>query len=72
MTGDEVSPANVRTEVERIRTLTGDPEVAHGAEDAVWVAVLEAIRDATSDPWARLLAKEALETLSIDFERWSA
>ena len=68
-----MSPAKVRAEVERIRSLADDdPESAHSAEDAAWCAVLEAIRDTTDDPWAKLLAKEVLETLHIDFERWHA
>lgn len=66
----ELSPAKVRGEVERIRGLAHDPETAHGAEDALWRTVLEVIRDTPGDSWMRMLAKEALETRSINFERW--
>ena len=49
----------------------GDHERAHELEDDLHQAVLQAIADGTAkDP--ENMAKAALESLNLDFERWYA
>ena len=51
-------------------TRKGDNEEAHCREDGLWVDVLTAI--AAGAPDAAELAKAALETDALTFERWYA
>lgn len=66
MTLDEI-----RAEVERIRGVANDYEVAHGWEDDLHQSVLAAIRDGTCEapPAAAMIA---LTTRDIDFARYCA
>lgn len=62
---------DVREQLDRIRQISGDPEAAHSAEDAMRENVLLAIAHGrTDDPAA--LATEALRSGAIDFPRWTA
>lgn len=66
MTIDEI-----RERVEIIRGLSDDPERAHGVEDELHQAVLDAIaKGLCVDPAA--CAAEALKTLELAFPRWYA
>ena len=60
----------VREAVARINGIRHDDEVAHGHEDVLYVAVLQAIAGGAPD--AAALAAEALRTQEIDFARWCA
>jgi hypothetical protein len=61
----------VTDEVERIREIADDDEVAHNKEDALHQKVLKAIAAAEcADPAA--CAAAALRTLEIEFSRWCA
>lgn len=63
----------VAAEVERIRGMAGEPEAAHGAEDALYRRVLEAIArvEVFGDEAVRC-AQYALFTSQLDFPRWCA
>jgi hypothetical protein len=65
MTIDEV-----KRRVAFIRKNKDDDEAAHGAEDALHSDVLDAI--ASGSEIARDLAREAMKTKRIMFNRWSA
>ena len=65
MTVDEIID---RTQV--IRRASHDPELAHGEEDQLWSDVLRAIADGAPEPAA--LARAALATADIAFDRWYA
>ncbi len=65
MTVDEV-----RIHLDQIREHGNDDERAHGQEDALWRAVLEAIAGGAPD--AAELAREALRSTEIEFSRWCA
>lgn len=60
----------VRTRVADIRKMAGDDEMAHDAEDRLYIAVLEAVA-AGADASAEM-AKIALESQKIKFGRWTA
>ncbi len=61
----------VREWVERIRLeAMGDSERAHGSEDTLYEEVLKAV--AAGEPNAAEMAREALATKSIEFNRWGA
>lgn len=60
----------IQARVERIRQVAYDCEVAHGAEDGLYQDVLLAIHHGCKDP--RKLAKAALETKKLQFERHTA
>ena len=62
--------AEVVAAVERIRTQRYDSEAMHSAEDGLHQVVLQAIADGATN--AQELAREALKTLGIEFERWCA
>ena len=64
--------ADVEAEVETLRQVTGDFEYAHSLEDALLVAVLDAIAsgDHVDDPAA--LAAAALKVAEVDFPRYCA
>ena len=63
---------SIRDRVARIRTHAeeGDDEAAHGEEDDLWRDVLRAIADGADNP--RAMAREALETTHLSFERYTA
>jgi hypothetical protein len=61
---------DVRALVQRVSDNEGDSEVAHGLENALRLEVLRAIADGAENPAA--LAREALETQHLNFERWYA
>lgn len=63
-----MKPEDVRKMVQEVAEYAGDNEAAHGAEDRLYIAVLEAIAGGAKNP--RQLAAEALETRKIDFDRW--
>ena len=66
-----MTPESVARAVEYVRSLAGDPELAHGAEDSVHMAVLLAIVDGEiEDP--QECARIALTTRDLDFPRWMA
>lgn len=62
---------DVSGELGRIRSLAGDPEAAHGAEDDLYRRVLEAIANRTTEVLPRTLARRALDSQQIDFPRWA-
>ena len=66
-----MNPAEVRDLVEKIRAERGDPEAAHGMEDALHQSVLAAIADGTCDQ-PQECARIAMTTRDIDFSRWYA
>ena len=66
----KLTPGDVKRMVENIDAVKDDPEVAHSGEDALYQLVLCAIRDGAFD--ARGLAREALKTRTLKFERWYA
>ena len=49
-----------------------DCEGAHSREDSLHQNVLREIRDHSTDQLASAIAREALLTLDIEFERWCA
>ena len=62
---------DVEREVERIRAMAGDDEVAHSTEDDLWENVLRLIAAKETDDPAGLAAA-ALQTKTIEFARWCA
>lgn len=54
--------------VKAIRDLRNDPEAAHGVEDALHIAALQAIAEGNTED-ARGLARVALTSLRIKFTR---
>ena len=60
----------VKKRVAEIKKVMGDQEAAHSLEDQLYQAVLESIVKDPSN--AQELAKEALKTIKLDFERWYA
>ena len=59
----------VNKRVEEVRTMAGDAEIAHGAEDSLHTDVLAAISNGEcEDPAA--CASAALKTIEIEFTRW--
>lgn len=62
--------AAVRARVEDIRASAGDDEAAHGMEDQLFESVLRAVAD--GHPQSVAMAKAALRSLELDFERWCA
>ena len=65
-----ITLAEVHARLEIIRRFTGNDEVSHIAEDALWKDVLIVIAEGA--PNAEDLARAALETQQIDFSRWYA
>ena len=65
-----MSPAQVRKRVREIEEVQDDSERAHGAEDALYRDVLQAIAAGAED--ARALAVAALKTGRLNFSRWTA
>lgn len=61
---------DVRKTVKDIEAMKSDDEMAHAAEDSLYVNVLEAIRDGAKNH--RELAREALRANDIRFARWCA
>lgn len=58
-------------QVKRIRSMAYDDEAAHSMEDELWFNVLMAIASSKVE-YPDELAKEALRTRDIKFERWCA
>lgn len=56
--------------VDKVRAMAGDNEGAHSEEDAFHMAVLASIAAGCENPAE--LAKIALQTEAIDYERWYA
>lgn len=70
-TESQVTPEDVRQQVDALRANHGDYEGAHGDEDRLYADVLRAISAGTcTDPAA--CATEALKTADIDFPRYRA
>jgi hypothetical protein len=67
-----VDVSHVRQRVQAIADAADDPEDAHTREDTLFVDVLKAIVDSSTDDQAQALAGAALETRKIEFERWYA
>ena len=65
-----MTPLEVLNAVEKIRQSIGDPEIAHGSEDALMVAVLEEIMNGHPEP--REMARIVLRTQEFDSSRWYA
>jgi hypothetical protein len=66
-----MTPDDVRERLEEIVTNARDPEAAHGMEDDLRAAVLQAIAEGScTDPVEA--ARLALRTSDIDFPRWYA
>lgn len=65
-----MSVESVRGMVEKVESLSGDPEAAHSAEDQTLVAALQMIAEGCDDSAA--VAREALRVREIDFPRWYA
>jgi len=65
--------ADAKQLLEELRAIAaeGDSEAAHSLEDHIRGAVLEAIADGSAED-ARALARVALSTADIEFERWMA
>lgn len=63
--------AEVNAEVQRIRSIAGDDEMAHAAEDDLHQSVLEFIAKNAPDKLASI-CREALRTKDIPFARWCA
>jgi hypothetical protein len=63
--------STVKRRVAKIRQLAHDSETAHASEDKLWVDVLRAIAAGDADN-PQSLAKEALQTEAIKFDRWFA
>ena len=63
----------VLREVEEIRSIASDNEVAHSAEDSLWWNVLKDIAFGDHDRvQMQELAAAALKTTKIHFARWCA
>src|ERR1051326_1491076 len=62
---------DVKSRVAKIRKLRDDSEMAHAAEDALYEELLAAIASGIAEEPAAM-ARVALETSTIDFERWCA
>jgi hypothetical protein len=65
-----MTPQQVADAVEEIRRIQDNNEKAHALEGRLYRRVLEAI--ASGAPLPIELAKVALRTQAIDFERWNA
>lgn len=65
-----VTASEARAAVDYIRSMTHDPEVAHGEEDRMRYQVLEAIAGGADNPVE--LAEIALSTEELTFPRWCA
>ncbi len=66
-----MTPEEVTKEVEIIRGMSGDAEIAHGREDNLYLNLLLAIsRGECKDP--KTCAAIAIETQAIEFPRWCA
>lgn len=69
--GKVLTVAAVKKKLAEIHAVAEDDEKAHGLEDALWAAVLEAIASGKArNPKA--LAAEALKSSAISFARWCA
>ena len=64
--------ADAQKAVDEIRSVSGDPEIAHIKEDDLYRAALTAIAEGMSAEHARALAHTVLTTSDIEFPRWHA
>lgn len=62
--------AEIEQKAAEIEAAAHDPESAHSLEDELREQVLQTIADGCADPQA--LARAALKTRELDFERWCA
>lgn len=62
----------VRRRVTEILDCSDDNEQAHSYEDQLHADVLASIGLLSTDPWAKEIARVALETLEIEYQRWYA
>lgn len=62
---------DVQEAVVFLEAISGDDEAAHSDEDALHRAVLAAIADGTAEN-PQEMARLAVETAHINFERWMA
>lgn len=60
----------IRARIAAIGAQASDPEVAHAAEDLLYIDVLYTIAKGYPDPAA--IANAALECLALDFPRWAS
>jgi hypothetical protein len=65
-----ITPASVKARVKAIDRIKADDEAAHSDEDILHQDVLQAIADGAAHPAD--LARAALETKKLDFQRWCA
>jgi hypothetical protein len=65
-----VTVEEIRARVQEIKNLCDDNEAAHSLEDALDEDVLTAIADGAQNPAE--LARAALATKELEFERWYA
>ena len=64
--------ADVRRKLQLIQSLSGDAELAHMEEKALYESVLETIASARWLDSPAVLANEALKAREIRFPRWFA
>lgn len=62
----------VRRVAEEVLAHRADCESAHMAEDDIWLDVLTYIACNSTDNHAAALAKAAIATKTVDFDRWYA
>lgn len=63
----------IREKINNLKKIAGDPEAAHIEEDNIWHIVLRHVADGhQTRHGAAELAKMALETDEIKFDRWYA
>lgn len=61
----------IKLAVQNIRRLgNDDPEMAHQAQDSLFVSVLKEV--AHDNPYSKEMAREVLKVIDIDFPRWYA
>ena len=63
-----ITLGDIARRIEYINQIADDDETAHGEEDDLWKDVLFAIANGQEDP--QELAKAAIQTITIEFERW--
>jgi hypothetical protein len=68
--GETMTTDEINERVQAIKDIAHDDEVAHSAEDRLYIDVLQAIANGADNP--RELAAAALATQGIEFARWYA
>lgn len=61
---------DIAKRIEEIKSIADDDEAAHRLEAELFYRVLLTISVHSHDPWACDIAKEALRSRDIKFERW--